>query len=213
MKISFGPSPPPVTSSNRRAGLMQAGPPRALAQVNMTSDIKFGSIQTRHMQRSETVQKRNGKKRTERGEKETGMEIAGLESLQCKTLSGSAGPRMEGKRKPKGRLGSELLSCPSAGGIRSKVKTSYLPSQVSIGCCPDSGVWGTSLVTVETCGSALGSPYCQTCSGQVVNDARAQRVHTRVSSKLPKSTTTTTTTTTATTTATTTSMNRLMLID
>lgn len=83
-------------------------------------------------------------------------------------------------------------------------KLAYLPPQVSIGCCPNSGsgarLWLRSRPVV-----LLQGLHIATCMGEWVNDTRSQRVHTRVSSKLPKSTTTTTT-------ATTTSMNRLMLI-
>lgn len=88
-------------------------------------------------------------------------------------------------------------------GSAARSKLAYLPPQVSIGCCPNSGsgarLWLRSRPVV-----LLQGLHIATCMGEWVNDTRSQRVHTRVSSKLPKSTTTTA--------ATTTSMNRLMLI-
>ena len=88
-------------------------------------------------------------------------------------------------------------------GSAARSKLAYLPPQVSIGCFPNSGsgarLWLRSRPVV-----LLQGLHIATCMGEWVNDTRSQRVHTRVSSKLPKSTTTTT--------ATTTSMNRLMLI-
>lgn len=110
-----------------------------------------------------------------------------------------------GRKKETKRDVWEVNFClvPVLVGSAARSKLAYLPSQVSIGCCPNSGsgarLWLRSRPVV-----LLQGLHIATCMGEWVNDTRSQRVHTRVSSKLPKSTTTTA--------ATTTSMNRLMLI-